>query len=483
MARVAEDFGRFYQMVSEDIFLFCRLMNFVPTWQQVQLLRAVQAKARRIAVKSGQGPGKTTCSAIVGLYQLFRKPDSLLVVTAPSMRQCRDVWLAEARLVLSRAMPELSQFFKVTKTKIEVAEQPGWSCKLVTATKAENAQGYHNENMSVIMEEASGIPDEIITQFKGTLSNPEALLLQIGNPTVRSGAFFNAFTTDRGNWHRLTWNAEETPESKWFSKARNKALEEEFGRDSDVYRIRVLGEFPHADPNCVISSEELEHVMGLSPVEVIRMARMERDEAFGGGIAKQFGLDFARYGSDESTVFRRAGNAIMDWETFNHTDPSVACDKAFDMQRKAAWGNAETIYVADAGGMGQGIMHRFAEKHKHVVEFHNNGRPSDKQYENRITEGFFHLARLVRAKKCSLPLDTRLITQLTGRQYYTNKKNKLVLESKDEYMKRGFDSPDRADGLVLAFTDALQTQTQTARGTIMPQRTGIGLRGIQGIAG
>jgi ribosomal protein L35 len=55
----------------------------------------------------------------------------------------------------------------------------------------------------------------------------------------------------------LTFNAEESPE--WIvNPQRNKDLEDLYGRDSDVYRIRVLGEFPHSDPNCVFSSEDLE---------------------------------------------------------------------------------------------------------------------------------------------------------------------------------------------------------------------------------
>lgn len=462
MSRKLKGFSDFYKAVSGDIFAFCRALRFEPTWQQEQLLLEIRNKTRRVAVKSGQGPGKTTASVVVGLYQAFQDVDSLVVVTAPTMRQCRDVWIVEARRLLTNALPELAHFFNVTKTKIEIMGRPDWGVKLVTATKEENAQGYHHKKMSVIAEEASGIPREIITQFKGTLSNPNSLFLQIGNPNTRDCGFFDCFHSQRHNWACHTWDAEETPESEWFSHERNRLIEEEFGRNSDVYRVRVLGQFPHVDPNCVISSEDLEKVTGLNMEKILLAARGERSDDNGGGVAKQFGMDFARYGSDESTIFRRKGLAILEHKFFSHTDPSEVCDEAFRMQSEAKWKDDETAFVADAGGMGQGIMSRFYERNKTVFEFHNNGRPADSQYDNKITEAWFHLARIVRAARCALPKDNRLAQQLAGRRYYTNKKGKLILETKDDYMKRGFDSPDRADGIVMSFYDEIRAITQMA---------------------
>src|SRR5690606_1268772 len=106
----------------------------------------------------------------------------LVIVTAPTMKQCREVWLVEARRLMERALPALKKFVKITRTKVEIGGIPDWGVKTVTATREENAQGFHAEHMMVIAEEASGISREIMTQFKGTLSNPDALFLMIGNP-------------------------------------------------------------------------------------------------------------------------------------------------------------------------------------------------------------------------------------------------------------------------------------------------------------
>jgi phage terminase large subunit len=429
-------------------------MGFNPTFQQAQLLQAIQDGKRRIAVRSGQGPGKTTASAVVGGWLMLRDPYCRVVVTAPTMKQCKDVWLAEFRNRLREGNPSLSRLFHVTNTQIGVCGNRAndWGCLLVTSNKPENAQGQHNKNLHLICEEASGIPREIIEQYEGTLTNPGALFLQVGNPNTRDCAFFDSFHKDLHRWTCLHWNAEETPESEWFSHSRNELFAEKFGRDSDAYRIRVLGEFPLADPDCLMSDDQVRAVMGnkrlLVPSSQIINPAIGRP-------AKQFGLDFARYGGDESTVYRRQGNAVMEWQRYSHIEPADVARSAFEMQRKAFWSDRETHYAADAGGMGQGVMHVFYEARKNIHEFHNGARAHDIDYDNKITEAYFNVARLVKERQCYLPHDEVLLRQLTTRRYFTTKKGKLSLESKDDYIKRGFESPDRADGLAVCLYDQI----------------------------
>lgn len=453
MGRFAKAFEPFYEETSNDIYAFCRALNFRPSWQQKLLIDAVAAGHIRIACKSGQGPGKTTVSAVIGLWRTWRRFGALTIITAPTMRQCRDVWLVEARRRLKNAHPILQKAFDITKTKIEVMGDPDWGVKLVTATREENAQGYHQDNMTVIVEEASGVSREIITQFKGTISNRDSLFMQIGNPNTRDCAFFDCFNSQRDEWECMTFNAEQSPPEIVDPESRRK-LKEEFGEDSDVYRVRVLGEFPHTDPNCVISSEHCEWCT--DPKLFYKHILTFRAPEFGGNRAQQIGIDLARFGGDESTIFRRSGNTIVEWKTFSHTEPAHVIDYAFRMQSEAKWSNKDTLYVADAGGMGQGVMVKFHEAGKRLVEFHNGGRAQDPQYDNRITEGWFQLASKLKSRSASIPKDGQLIRQLSARQYHTTKKGKLILESKDDYLKRNEHSPDRADGLVYAFYDVKQ---------------------------
>jgi hypothetical protein len=110
----------------------------------------------------------------------------------------------------------------------------------------------------------------------------------IGNPNLRDCAFFDCFNKDRELWHTFTMNAED---SEIVSKENIERIAEEFGRDSDVFRVRVLGEFPEQDPNTVMNPDDLE---ACSNTDALKFSQT--------GNQKQFGLDLARFGSERGGV-------------------------------------------------------------------------------------------------------------------------------------------------------------------------------------
>lgn len=462
MGRFARHFGPIYAAISDDIFKFCRALNFAPTWQQAEVLELVQRGYKRIAVRSGQGPGKTTISVIVGLWRTFRHKDALTIVTAPTMRQAKR-WISECRRILEKADASIKNFIEVTKSAVRFAGRDNWGIDLVTATKPENAQGIHEDNLTVIVEEASGVSGDIIEQFEGTLTNENSLLMLIGNPNTRSCAFFDCFHRFRRKWATLRLSTIDSSRILVNRNGRDEPmvspenilyLAEKYGEDSDVFRVRVLGDFPLQDPNTIISMELLEAATETDLNYCLRLPR-----APGEPPAKQFGLDFARFGSDESVIFRRSGNAIINDEYYSKREPDTIVARAFRLQSDAHWKDEDCIYVPDAGGMGQGIMHIFRNARKKVLEFHNNGRSTKQDYDNRITEAWFHFADLVKQGKAHIPNNPRLLGQLATRQYNLTKKGKLIVESKDEYKKRDLTedgSPDRADACVLAFYDRVK---------------------------
>lgn len=169
---------------------------------------------------------------------------------------------------------------------------------------------------------------------------------------------------------------------------------------------------------------------------------------------RQIGIDLARFGSDESVIYMRQGAAILHWERLVKTEPGDVIEKAFLMQSDALWTDDETLYVVDAGGMGQGVMRDFYLAKKKLMEFHNGGKSSDPRFRNKISEGWFHLRELIRERRCWIPDDPVLLYQLETRKYHLDKATgKILVESKDDYKKRLKieSSPDRADALVYAF--------------------------------
>lgn len=458
MSKISRQFEPLYERWSSDIFAFASEgMNFDYHFQQEWLFRLVQNESilpifrrkKRIGVRSGKGPGKTAATVIIALWRCIRYENSLTVVTAPSMRQCKQ-WIDEAKRLLKNAHPLLQKFITCFDTRIEMGGEKIWGVRTATATRPENLQGIHEKRLTFIADECSGISEKIIRTIKDTLTNPDALFIAIGNPNSTDCDFYNFFTRDRHLWHTLVFNAEETarvrPDVVSPSTNRLALLECDGNREDPRYRVGVRGEFPLSESNTIFDLAQLERCTHTNLVGCAGITEVL-------AVNKAFGVDYAAFGQDESVVVRRSGLAVVGFKTFRMKDPRDVTDWMFRQQQEAKWTNEECLYVPDMGGLGGGIRHVFPEADKFWLPFHTQGTPADQQYADKMTEAWFNLQALVRAGIVHLPKDQRLMQQLSTRQYYITKKGKTKVESKDEWKKRTerTESPDRADALVMAF--------------------------------
>lgn len=466
-----KQYRRLFHFLRNDIFKFGRAFGFPePSPQQREVLEEIQKNLGNptfLAVKSGQGVGKTAMETWIGAFRAFRSFMAPTYVTAPTMRQVRDAYIKELSQHLEKADPALKEIWDVQTTRATLFGFRDWGIIGLSANRAENFAGLHHPHMSFIADEGSGIERDIIETIFGTLTNHDRLFLTCGNPTRRDCSFFDFFSSMANYFTALfTFNCEDAPDFI-VDKTNLRRMEEIYGRDSDVYRVRVLGEFPTQDPNSVMNSDDL---FKCAEVDVVTALNNFTKYANKSMQRRQFGIDFARFGSDRSVIYRRSGLALVEAATFAKTEPDVVVARAFEMQKRAGWEDKQCVYVPDAGGMGQGIMHVFYRAHKQVTEFHNGGTAYDsKVYFDRMTEAMFELAELVKHHAISIPKDPHLIRELSTRQYFIaggkNGKGRIKLESKDEYLRRGGgeESPDRADACALAYYPYVFTGARVAK--------------------
>ena len=421
------------------------ILKATPDLWQAEALKAL-TKTSRVAIRSGHGVGKTALESWAACWFLFTRYFPKVVATAPTIRQLYDILWAEISKWLKRS-PLLSELFEWQKTKVVMKTEPErWFAVARTAAKPENLAGFHEHSILFILDEASGISDEIFEAVEGALTTPDAKLLICSNPTRNSGFFKRAFFEERENYYTIKISS---AESGRVANEYCQRLIKSYGADSDVVRVRVLGEFPKAEADGLIALEHVE-------------AAMIREPVYLGDLV--IGVDVARFGDDETVLCARKGNAVVALERYRKADLMTTCGRIIhlleNLQNKFSVKTAK-INVDD-DGVGGGVTDRLREVlreknlHATVTGCHNGGKPRDNHFSNWGTESYFALRDRFVSGEIMLSRDDELVAQLTTRKYFLNSRDQLTLEQKSDYKKRYKRSPDRADALVLAFAPTAQ---------------------------
>ena len=435
----------------KDIALFAsEVCHFDPDEWQRAAFRSIES-TRYTAVKSGQGVGKTGTEAVVVLWFLACFPYPRVVCTAPTRQQLHDVLWSEIAKWQSES-PLLSEILRWTKTYVYMTGyERRWFAVARTATKPENMQGFHEENMLFIVDEASGVADPIMEAILGTLSGKNNKLLLCGNPTKTSGAFYDAFHASRAIYSCHTVSSEDSPRT---NKDNIALLERKYGRNSNVFRVRVLGEFPMQEDDVFI------------PLSLLDQSTEKMAEADKTVDRITIGADIARFGDDETVLATLVGQRIsipiirQGQDTMRTVGDIVATYNRLLAENKEYTGSV--IVNIDDGGLGGGVTDRLKELKAEgqlprlvVVPVNFGSRPPQtdgdmEHYKDMTTYLWAGLKSMMESRSVVLQNDNELIAQLSVRKYYLASDGKLKLESKDDMKKRGIKSPDRGDAVSLA---------------------------------
>lgn len=450
---------------ARDPVLFLReVLDMDPDGWQEATARDVQNHAK-VAVKSGQGVGKTALEAGLCIWFLCCRPYAKVVCTAPTMQQLYDVlWAEIAKWLQSSRVRELLTW---TKTKVYMNGDPErWFATAKTATKPENMQGFHEDHMLIIVDEASGVADPIMEAILGTLTGADNKLLLMGNPNRTEGVFFDAFGKDRERWVTRTVSSRDSART---SRENIAMLESKYGRDSDVVRVRVDGLFPKGGLDAFIPLEYAECCHGAVEVPDSNMLHM--------------GVDVARFGDDKTVITKRRGMKVEPQLKFAKQSTMETVGRILQICRAwiADWtARHPGMYDAygspvtgrcrvriDDSGVGGGVTDRLKEVIEEeglpveVIPCNNAGRAMDAHYDNAGAEMWGNVRELLEQNFSAglrggkpvlqLPEDDELIKQLSNRKYHLTSRGRIALEKKDDMKKRGLGSPDSADSLALCL--------------------------------
>lgn len=407
-----------------------------PTEQQWQASREL-VKTRRVSIRSGHGTGKSAFMAWSILWALVCYHPVKVPVTAPTGHQLSDVLWAELAMWWRKMPPDLMAEFEWAAERFyrkDVPQEAFAAARTSRPEKPEALQGFHAENVVFVIDEASGIPDEVFQVAEGALSTDGAFVVMAANPTRMDGYFYDSHHKQRGRWAALHWNAEDSP---LVSRDYIEDMAAKYGRESAIYRIRVRGEFA-GNPDGVI------------PLDLIEGAISREVNAYG---PERWGLDVARFGEDRTALAKRHGNAMLvpvkSWRGKDLMQTAGLVKIEYDnAQRKP-----EAICV-DVIGLGAGVADRMRELGLPVVAVNVAESPSASERYNRLRDELWFKAReWFAGRDVKIVKDDELTAELTMPNYKVLSTGKIQVESKDEIKKRagGNRSPDLADAFCLTF--------------------------------
>jgi hypothetical protein len=407
-------------------------------WEIQQKIAEVITNFSRITIRSCHASGKTWLAGRLALWFLYCHPRSIVITTAPTFRQVEEVLWREIRTAYANAKIRLGG--TLLKTKLDLRDD--WFAIGLSTDHPEQFQGFHAEHILIIADEASGVPEPIFQAIEGIMASGKAKLILIGNPTKLTGYFADSFKDPRFKPFHIS--AFDTPNIKakqliyqglinldWVEDMRRK-----YGEDSDVYRVRVLGEFPKAESDTLI------------PLEDIERAMKREVEAEG---EKVMGVDVARFGDDKSVILVRQGKKVLEIRKTQKQDTMAISGEVIAMIRKHGI-NPANVNI-DVVGLGAGVVDRLREQ-----GFKINGvnvgekAKNEEQYANLRAELYDKVKQEI--KEIAL-LEDEDFYQLANIKYKFNSAGKLQIESKEEMKKRGLTSPDIADALCLSFATEL----------------------------
>lgn len=412
-----------------------------PDAWQIEAMRDI-AMYDRVSIRSGHGIGKSAMLAWTILWWICTRIPCKVACTAPTAHQLNDVLWGEIAHWHQKMYPAIRERIDVKAERVELREAPRQSFAVARTARKEQPeafQGFHSPHMLFIADEASGVEDIIFQVGQGAMSTKGAKTLLVGNPTRASGFFYDSHTKMRSMWKTRKVSC---MDARMVEQTFIDTMRMQYGEDSNVYRVRVLGEFP---------TEEDSAVIPLEPVMEATTRNIKTPER-GKNI---WGLDVARFGDDDSALAKRNGpvliEPVMVWRKM---DTMQTSGKVIAEYEKTPKRDRPDEILVDVIGIGAGVVDRLKEQGYPVrgVNVAESPAVDSRLFMRKRDELWWKGREWFLGRSCRIPeTDDGLVEELIAPTYTYTSGGKIQVESKADMKKRGVKSPNRADAFLLTF--------------------------------
>ncbi len=457
---------------------------------QRAILGAIQTD-KRVTVRSGTSRGKDYVAAVAAICFLYLNYPSKVICTAPTGRQVRDIMMSEIATIYRNTKIKLGGELLIDRIKFDKTDN--W---FLHAFKADDSSqevwsGYHSPNIMVLVTEASGIPDIMFDAIEGILQNNSRFAIFF-NPNRLSGEAYKSIQSSRYTKFKL--NDLNAPNVlNWVKYKKGEITKKEyqkrlisgqvdgawvddkvklwchpiskqefniakhdfvwFGnyyRPDNLFRIKVLGEFPKEDDNTLIPMDWIE----AANERYIKF--IESGEKITG--KKIIGSDIAGEGRDSTVHTKRylKQDIVTKQLCFGEQGHMQAAGYIKNLKSRI-----DEVFI-DTIGEGAGVYARLAEqKISNVFSAKNSYSAKGLKditaqltFQNMRSYIFWAIRDWLNpafGSTAKLPPDDTLAQELNCIKYEYRSNGKIQITSKEDMKAVLKRSPDRADSLSLTF--------------------------------
>jgi hypothetical protein len=423
-----------------------------PADYQIEILSEVP-RCRRVSARGPHGLGKTALESWLILWFSLTSDgeDWKALTTASAWRQLK-VYL----------WPEVHKWSRALKWEmigraplIEKKELLDLEIKLATGAASavassdhEKIEGAHADRLLFAYDEAKIIPNATWHASEGAFSTGECYGVAVSTPGPPSGTFYDIHSRKAGyeDWWVRHVTLDEAVKAGRVDEGWAEQMGRRWGKDSALYRNRVLGEFAETSSDGVVPLAWIE-------------AAVERWHVWAEGRAGAFvgvGADIGE--TDDPTVLApKFESAVGELEVYQGLDTMESVAKIGAMLDRLKTGR-DGLAVVDAIGIGSGVVARLRELGRRVHPFVASEKSTRKDetgafgFANKRAEAWWTIRELLdpsNSPTLCLPPDDMLVGELTTPTWREVSGGKILIESKADIRKRNEGrSTDRADAVV-----------------------------------
>lgn len=437
---------------------FCReILNSDPYEKQQEILCSLRDN-ERTTVRSAHGMGKSWIAGAAVHWFINSYMPSTVITTAPTGRQVRGILWKEIAAQYYAAKVNLGG--RMLTQQLIMSTEKKWFAEGFTTdeTSLDRFQGFHNDYILVIVDEAAGVGSKIFEAIEGLLSSGYMVrLLLIGNPTDEQTDFGRSFKSkfyksfhvsvfDSPNFTKFGITLEDFINNTWQQKITDKLPRQylsnpywayqkfiTWGMDNPLFRVKVLGEFPLVGDNQFV------------PLSWVERA-MEKEDAERG--KKILAVDVANQGEDSSVLCIRDGNIIEPLKEWQHKDTMETAGIVKNEIDKIKPDAVNIDYI----GVGNGVCDRLKELGYDINAIIAGATAHDPEhYFNLRSEMYWNVRNALEKNEIKLPEDNDLAAEITGIQFEFTSKGQFKVEPKKDTKERIGRSPDKFDAVAMSF--------------------------------